>query len=247
MTLKAIAGLLLLCAVSDLPARGNAAGMGRVGFEENRELTNSRMAMVAEQIEARGIHDDAVLEAMRRVRRHLFMPESQRNQAYRDHPVPIGEGQTISQPYIVALMTEALELENSFRVLEIGTGSGYQAAVLASIVDQVYSIEIQKTLHKTASQALEELGYTNVKTKNADGYHGWEGEAPFDAIMITAAVDHIPRPLLDQLAEGGRLILPMGDPFGFQDLVLIQKKGDDYPLEYITGVLFVPMTGRALD
>ena len=258
MKTRFVVGVLLLMAASELSAGGNpespsdlldsndATGFGGVEFEEDRRLTASRMTMVSEQIEARGVVNRDVLKAMRSVPRHLFMPDSQRSQAYEDHPVPIGEGQTISQPYIVALMTEALDLESDDRVLEIGTGSGYQAAVLATIVDEVYSIEIQTPLHQTASRTLDDLGYANVKTKNADGYYGWEEQGPFDAVMITAAIDHIPRPLLDQLVDGGHIILPMGDPYGFQDLVLVQRQGDDYPLEYITGVLFVPMTGRAL-
>ena len=227
--------------------RSDRQEMGEVEFEENREITQARGLMVYEQIEARGISDRRVLEAMTFVPRHLFMPKDMAGQAYEDHPVPIGEGQTISQPYIVALMTESLMLEEGHRILEIGTGSGYQAAVLSRIVDEVYTIEIKKLLHERSTRVLSELQYTNVKTKHADGYFGWEEYAPFDAIMITAAVDHIPRALLDQLAEGGRLVLPLGDPFGFQDLVLIRRRGDEHPLEYITGVLFVPMTGRALD
>ena len=258
MKVKLIVGVLLLTASSVLAGgsspespsnlldRDDATGFSGIAFEEDRRLTTARMAMVSEQIEARGVLNGEVLEAMRSVPRHLFMPESQRSQAYADHPVPIGEGQTISQPYIVALMTEALDLEEDDRVLEIGTGSGYQAAVLASIVDEVYSIEIQKPLHQTASSTLDDLGYTNVRTRNADGYYGWVEHGPFDAVMITAAIDHIPRPLLDQLADGGRMILPMGDPYGFQDLVLVRKQGENFPLTYVTGVLFVPMTGRAL-
>jgi len=218
-----------------------------VELQEDPETTRLRERMVEYQIKGRRITDPAVLKAMRDVPRHRFMPESAWPQAYEDHPVPIGEGQTISQPYIVALMTQSLHLEADYRVLEIGTGSGYQAAVLARICNEVYSVEIREPLHKRASATLEELQYTNVTTKHADGYYGWEKYGPFDAIMITAAVNHVPPPLLEQLKDGGRLILPLGDPFGFQDLVLITKKDDQHTLEYITGVLFVPMTGRALE
>lgn len=216
-------------------------------LQEDPETVRLREQMVVVQIEGRRIADLSVLEAMRDVPRHIFMPRQAWPQAYEDHPVPIGEGQTISQPYVVALMTESLQLEKEYRVLEIGTGSGYQAAVLARICNEVYTVEIKEGLHKQATATLEELQYSNVITKHADGYFGWEKHAPFDAIMITAAVNHIPPPLIDQLKEGGRLILPLGDPFGFQELVLITKKDNQPTLEYITGVLFVPMTGRALE
>ncbi len=225
---------------------GEASGTGTVAFEEDLEITNARKQMVFWQIEARGIDDPDVLESMRAVPRHLFMPKATRSQAYEDHAVPIGDGQTISQPYIVALMTESLELEFDFRVLEIGTGSGYQAAVLSGIVSAVFTIEIREGLHLTSTAALAELGFTNVTTKHDDGYYGWEEYAPFDAIMITAAVDHIPQPLLLQLVDGGKLILPLGAPFGFQDLVLAEKQGEEILIRFVTGVLFVPMIGTAL-
>ncbi len=223
-----------------------ASGIRSISFKEDPQTTKEREQMVLGQIEARGISDSEVLGAMRSVPRHLFMPASARRQAYEDHAVPIGEGQTISQPYIVALMTESLELEKKSRVLEIGTGSGYQAAVLASIVDEVFTIEIREELYKTATHTLEDLGYSNVKSKHADGYYGWKEYSPFDAIMITAAVDHIPQPLLRQLSDSGKLILPLGNPYGFQDLVLVEKTGDEVALSFVTGVLFVPMTGKAL-
>jgi len=240
--------LLAMLAACAPQARGDdgAPADAGIGFTDNPKAAEERELMVSSQILSRGIDDPEVLEAMRSVPRHLFMPASARSQAYADHPVPIGEGQTISQPYIVALMTESLELERDFRVLEIGTGSGYQAAVLAAIVDEVFTIEIREGLYKNATRALENLGYSNVFTKHGDGYYGWEEFAPFDAIMITAAVDHIPPPLLKQLSEGGRLILPLGNPYGFQDLVLAEKKGENISLEFVTGVLFVPMTGKAL-
>jgi protein-L-isoaspartate(D-aspartate) O-methyltransferase len=192
-----------------------------------------------------------VISAMKSVPRHKFVPEKLTDRAYSDHPLPIGEGQTISQPYIVALMTESLRKNNAFapgkRVLEVGTGSGYQAAVLAEITDEVYSIEIKKRLHEKAGKTLKSLGYDEVKTRHGDGYFGWKKAAPFDCIMITAAVDHIPPPLLKQLKDGGKLILPLGNPFSYQNLSLVSKKGDDYTVKQITGVLFVPLTGHALE
>lgn len=217
------------------------------GEQESSDYKKQREKMVNNQIQARGIKDSDVLEAMRIVPRHLFMPVNVQNQAYEDHPVPIGEGQTISQPYIVALMTEALNLTEEDRVLEIGTGSGYQAAILAMIVKNVFTIEIKELLHKRATETLSAIGFENVKTLFADGYFGWEEHAPFDCIMITAAVNHIPIPLFNQLKDGGRLILPLGSPFSYQELVLITKKGEDYTMERICGVLFVPMTGKAIE
>ena len=216
-------------------------------LQEDPATVSLRERMVKDQIEGRRITDPSVLRAMRDVPRHRFMPEAVRAQAYEDHPVPIGDGQTISQPYIVALMSESLQLRADSRVLEIGTGSGYQAAILARICNEVFSMEIREALHERAGSTLKELQYTNVTTKHSDGYYGWEEHAPFDAIMITAAINHIPPSLLEQLKEGGRLILPLGDPFGFQDLVLVTKSADGNTLQYITGVLFVPMTGRALE
>ena len=184
---------------------------------------------------------------MSKVLRHCFVPKELASQAYADHPLPIGEGQTISQPYIVALMTESLELKGHERVLEIGTGSGYQAAILASVVKDVYTIEIKEKLFKKANRTLRSLGHTNIKTRRADGYFGWPEAAPFDCIMITASIDHVPPPLLKQLKDGGRLILPLGNPFSYQNLSLVTKHGEDYTVKQITGVLFVPMTGYALD
>src|SRR5690606_3580213 len=164
------------------------------------------------QIEARGIKDEATLQAMRTVERHHFVPEAYRNNAYDDRPLPIGHGQTISQPYIVAYMTATIEPQPDFKVLEIGTGSGYQAAVLAEIVDEVYTIEIIPELGEAASQRFEALGYENVHTKIADGYYGWEEHAPFDAIIVTAAAEYIPPPLVQQLKEDGKMMIPVGSP-----------------------------------
>ncbi len=212
-----------------------------------QERQEEREEMVNRQIAARGVSDERVLQAMRTVPRHRFVPERLSRSAYNDHPLPIGEGQTISQPYIVALMTETLEVEEDDRVLEIGTGSAYQAAVLAELAAEVYSIEIRGPLADSAAALLEELEYTNVQTRHADGYYGWPEAAPFDHIMITAAVDHVPPPLLEQLAAGGRLILPLGNPFAHQSLVVVTKLENGFRMQEILGVLFVPMTGAALN
>jgi protein-L-isoaspartate(D-aspartate) O-methyltransferase len=210
------------------------------------DFAAARRNMVKNQIEARGVKDRRVLDALLAVERHLFVPQGSRGQAYADYPLPIGEGQTISQPYIVALMSEALALTGTEKVLEIGTGSGYQAAVLSRLCREVYTVEIRPPLSEAASRLLSALGYGNVRATCADGYFGWKEKAPFDRIMITAAVDHVPPPLIEQLADGGRLILPLGSPFGTQELVLVTRKGKDLVLDYILGVLFVPMTGEAL-
>jgi len=206
----------------------------------------AREKMVSRQIRARGISSASVLAAMTKVPRHAFVPSRLKPQAYRAHPLPIGEGQTISQPYIVALMTESLDLQGHEHVLEVGTGSGYQAAILAEIVKQVTTIEIKEKLYRETASQMKLLGYTTVTTLLGDGYFGHEPAAPFDCIVITAAVDHIPPPLLRQLKPGGRLILPLGNPFSYQNLVLVHKTEDDVFVEQITGVLFVPMTGQAL-
>ena len=204
-----------------------------------------RQAMVEHDFKGRGISDRRVLEVMGRVPRHLYVAEQQRWQAYADHPLPIGEGQTISQPYVVALMTEALHLKPSDRVLEIGTGSGYQAAVLAELVQSVYSIEIRKPLADMAERRLRELGYRNVQVRYGDGYFGWEAAAPFDAIIVTAAANHIPPPLIKQLKDGGRLILPLGSTFYSQTLTLVTRRGERLNVEQLGAVAFVPMTGEA--
>jgi protein-L-isoaspartate(D-aspartate) O-methyltransferase len=204
-----------------------------------------RLLMVEQDIRGRGVADRRVLAVMEKVPRHLFVDARQRDRAYADHPLPIGEGQTISQPYVVALMTEALRLNPSDRVLEIGTGSGYQAAVLAGLVQEVYSIEIRKGLAEQAAARLSELGYGNVRVKYGDGYFGWEEHAPFDAIIITAAANHIPPPLVRQLREGGRLILPLGSTVFYQTLTLVTKKpGGELAVEQMGPVNFVPMTGE---
>jgi len=213
---------------------------------DSPEAAKARDRMVREQIEARGISQPEVLAALRSVPRHRFVPEGLLQSAYSDQPLPIGEGQTISQPYIVALMTDVIQAKPSDRVLEIGTGSGYQAAILSGLVAQVYTIEIKQPLLLNAQSLLNKLCYKNVECRDGDGYFGWPEAAPFDAIMITAAVDHIPPPLVKQLRDGGRLVLPLGSPFGYQNLVLLTKRGDDVSVKQITGVLFVPMTGHAM-
>ena len=208
------------------------------------DFEKERSRMVDEQIASRGVTDPRVLAVMGRVPRHEFMPEALRAQAYGDHAMPIGEGQTISQPYIVALMTELLALKGDERVLEIGTGSGYQAAVLAGIVKEVYTIEIRKTLADRSEKTLADLGYRNVKVKFGDGYFGWEEHAPFDAIIITAAANHIPPLLIKQLKEGGRLIVPLGSTVYYQMLTLATKRKGELDVEQICPVAFVPMTGE---
>jgi protein-L-isoaspartate(D-aspartate) O-methyltransferase len=214
---------------------------------DTKEYYHQRQKMVACQIQQRGIVDLKVLNAMKKVPRHAFVPEKFQDQAYQDHPIPIGEGQTISQPYIVALMTQSLQLSPEQKVLEIGTGSGYQTAVLAEIVSNVYSIEIRKKLFQKAVKILQHLGYQQVNLRHGDGYLGWKEAAPFDAIIITAAVDHIPPPLLSQLKNGGKLVLPLGNSFSYQNLSLVTKQDKDYRIEQIADVLFVPMTGNALE
>jgi protein-L-isoaspartate(D-aspartate) O-methyltransferase len=207
----------------------------------------ARRSMVEKDIRARGISDPGVLDAMLAVPRHRFVPGYLKSLAYADRPLPIGEGQTISQPYIVALMTEALKLKPDAKVLEIGTGSGYQAAVLSKVAASVVTIEIKEKLHRRAAALLKAQGHLNVAAHHGDGYFGWQAEAPYDAIMITAAVDHVPPPLLKQLKDGGRLVLPLGNPFSYQNLVLVTRTGEDTVVRQITGVLFVPMTGAALE
>jgi protein-L-isoaspartate(D-aspartate) O-methyltransferase len=204
----------------------------------------ARQRMVTEDIQRRGIDDQRVLQAMLKVQRHLFVPESYRPMAYADRPLPIGEGQTISQPYIVALMTYHLHLMPADRVLEIGTGSGYQAAVLAELAREVYSVEIIQPLARTAQERLQALGYKNVWVKSGDGFYGWPEHAPYDAIMITCATPRIPERLVAQLREGGRMILPLGkEPF-HQALTLITKKAGRTELQPLEDVVFVPMTGE---
>jgi protein-L-isoaspartate(D-aspartate) O-methyltransferase len=202
-----------------------------------------RRAMVEEQVAARGVRDRAVLDALRTVPRHLFVPAELRNDAYGDFPLPIGEGQTISQPYIVALMTEMLRLPAAAKVLEVGTGSGYQAAVLAEMGAEVYTIEIVEPLARSAKERLEATGYTKIHFRTGDGYRGWPEAAPFDGIIVTAAPDHVPQPLVDQLKIGGRLVIPVGS--AYQELVAITRTEKGTKRETSIPVRFVPMTGEA--
>jgi len=195
--------------------------------------------MVNAQIISRGVRDENVIKVMKQTPRHLFVPEHYRDQAYRDHPLPIGSGQTISQPYIVALMTEYLELTGKEKVLEIGTGSGYQAAVLSQLADSCYSIEVVRQLARQSGLLLKEQGYNNVIVKWGDGYEGWSEHAPFDRIIITAAPETIPEKLVDQLAENGRMVLPVGSHF--QELILITKSRGGIKRKNIIPVRFVPM------
>ena len=201
-----------------------------------------RAKMVETQIKARGVKEPRVLSAMLKVERHLFVPKDLESSAYRDQALPIGEGQTISQPYIVALMTELLELKGEERVLEVGTGSGYQAAVLAELAREVYTIEIVEALAKSARERLRRLEYHNVTVISGDGYRGWPEAGPFDAIIVTAAPDHVPQPLLDQLKEGGRMVLPVG--IHSQTLRKIVKRSGRIETADIIPVVFVPMTGE---
>jgi protein-L-isoaspartate(D-aspartate) O-methyltransferase len=207
------------------------------------EFADRRVAMVSQQIEARGIKDERVVEVMRRVPRHQFVPADMASKAYADHPLPIGYGQTISQPYIVALMTEALSIQPGEKVLEIGTGSGYQAAVLAELGAEVYSVEILPELAQQATDRLRRLGYEKVQVLNADGYFGWQQHAPYDAIIVTAAPDHLPQPLVSQLRDGGRLIVPIGPQGAIQTLWLFVRSGDDLQASNLGEVVFVPLIG----
>lgn len=202
-----------------------------------------RKNMIEEQLMPRGIRNQKVLEAFYKLERHKFVPVNLRNNAYADFPLPIGEGQTISQPYMVALMTECLDLTGQEKVLEIGTGSGYQAAILAELAREVYSIERFQALAKNAETVLKELGYTNIKVKVDDGTLGWPEVAPFDRIIITAATPKIPQPLIEQLKESGKLILPLGESFG-QILTLVEKKKNKLLFQEICGCVFVPLVGK---
>ncbi|MHC4470867.1 MAG: protein-L-isoaspartate(D-aspartate) O-methyltransferase [Planctomycetota bacterium] len=253
-----IALLLLLAAcggpeqepLSPGPTKGPAAAepepdvvdVDREALRAERREERERSVRVF--IQGRGVDDAETLRAMRAVPRHRFVPDVFRADAYADRPLPIGHGQTISQPYIVASMTEELRLTDDSRVLEIGTGSGYQAAVLAEITPHVYTIEIKEPLYRSARRTLTETGYTSVRVRHGDGYHGWQEEAPFDAIIVTAAAPHIPPPLVRQLKPGGRMIIPVGAAFAIQDLVRVTKDADGtFRTRSLYPVRFVPLTG----
>lgn len=220
-----------------------AMGADQVCSEDSS--VKSCEAMVKHQLAAGGITNADVLQAMREVPRHEFVPAALRAYAYVDGPLPIGHGQTISQPFIVAFMTQALDLSKDDIVLEVGTGSGYQAAILGKLAKAVYSIEIVAPLAESAKAVLSRLGFENVHVKAGDGYLGWPEKAPFDAIIVTCAPEHVPDPLVSQLKEGGRLVIPVGEAGGIQQLVLLKKEGGKISKEEMLDVRFVPMTGRA--
>ena len=213
--------------------------------QDEAAFARARQEMVERQLKGRDITDARVLATMGKIPRHRFVGPSWAGQAYNDQPLPIEEGQTISQPYIVALMTQLLELKGPEKVLEVGTGSGYQAAVLAELVKQVYTIEILPGLAKSAAARLKALGYANVEVRAGDGYQGWPERAPFDAIIVTAAAEHIPPPLIKQLKEGGRLVIPVGSTTYFQTLTLLTKKNGKTEIQHLLGVAFVPLIGEA--
>jgi protein-L-isoaspartate(D-aspartate) O-methyltransferase len=242
MLVFALLALMLFPACAQPGEKGVASTPG--GAQQDEDIfAGERKEMVDVQIIQPGIHDARVIAAMSKVPRHLFVPDDYLNQAYEDHPLPIGYGQTISQPYIVALMTEHLALQPGEKVLEIGTGSGYQAAILAELTTQVYTVEIIEPLERQAATTLEALGY-NVHCKIGDGYYGWPEHAPFDAIIVTCAPDHVPPPLLEQLKDGGRLVIPVGPPGFLQTLWLIEKNGDKLESTNLGGVSFVPLLGE---
>lgn len=231
----------LMESLEDADTQSSAAGEKSLAVQE--EFQQLRADMVAKQIEGRGISDPLVLDAMRTVPRHRFVPEEYLSSAYNDHPLPIGFGQTISQPYIVGLMSEVLQLNPGEKVLEIGTGSGYQAAVLAEMGMEIFTIEIISELADEAEQRLSDLDYTQVAILNADGYFGWEDHAPYDAIIVTAAPDHLPQPLVEQLKPGGRLVLPIGPVGATQTLWVFDKDLDgDLQASNLGAVRFVPLT-----
>jgi protein-L-isoaspartate(D-aspartate) O-methyltransferase len=245
LVLSALALVLLACRAAPAPSAAPAGGPSPVPTAAGppaSEAAGARERMVREQIEARAVRDPLTLAAMRKVPRHELVPAAVRLAAYTDSPLPIGLGQTISQPYIVAFMTEALGLRGGEKVLEVGTGSGYQAAVLAEIAAQVYTIEIVAPLAERARADLARLGYTNVHVRAGDGYLGWPEAAPFDAIIVTAAAPRIPEPLKEQLKDGGRLVIPVGEEY--QSLVVLTRTGSRFAERTVLPVRFVPMTGK---
>ena len=221
------------------------AGATKAQEPDGSEQVEDRVRMVGEQIQDRGVTDQGVIGAMLAVPRHEFVPSDLRDLAYSDRPLPIGEGQTISQPYIVALMTELLELRSGDTVLEVGTGSGYQAAVASHLADSVFTIEILPGLAEQAARRLRDLGYSDVVTQQGDGYYGWPEHAPFDGIVVTAAAGHIPPPLVEQLEPGGRMVIPVGGQFQVQQLVLVEKRPDgSVTTRSLVPVRFVPLVGH---
>lgn len=261
MALAIAAGVLIIVAVAPSLVRRPAGGAQDPGDKrapvstpppqfvvpfpgEDSEYTDARRRMIRRDLAGRDIKDQLVLQAMGRIPRHEFVPQELRDNAYVDHPLPIGHQQTISQPYIVALMTQLVEAKEGARALDIGTGSGYQAAVLAEICKEVYSIEIVEPLAKEATKRLADLGYKNITVRHGDGYQGWPDKAPFDVIIVAAAPDHVPQPLIDQLAPGGKLVIPVGQ--WYQELLVIERDEDGEVHRHRgIGVRFVPMTGEA--
>lgn len=237
---------ILDTAAKQKPGKPDADGVVRPQFAADPTYDRKRAAMVRYQILDRGVKDVRVLNAMLKVPRHEFVPENVRHLSYEDYPLPIGEDQTISQPYMVAFMTEALKLKGGERVLEIGTGSGYQAAILAELCPEVYTIEIIKVLADRSAQLLKRLGYQNIFVKWGDGFRGWKEHAPFDAIIVTCAPEEVPPPLIEQLAPGGRLVCPVGPQWRWQKLVRLTKQADGTVVqEELLDCRFVPMTGEA--
>ena len=227
-----------------LQGKASQENMLRLALDEDRRLRDDRAAMVRTQIASRGVRNEAVLATLGRVPRHEFVPADQLRAAYEDAPLPIGHGQTISQPYIVAYMTEILRIEAGHHVLEVGTGSGYQAAILAELAKEVVSIEIIKPLAQDAAKRLQRLGYRNITVLHGDGYFGWENAAPYDAIVVTAAATHVPPPLVAQLKPGGRMAIPVGETAWTQNLLLIEKDKDGkLTTRNSIPVRFVPLTG----
>lgn len=230
---------MLLCAVPSM-----------AGADSYAQARDHMLSEISAHVHATSLHlgterlDDRIMSTLGKVARHEFVPKQLREQAYKNHPLPIGHGQTISQPYIVAVMTDLLRIEPHHRVLEIGTGSGYQAAVLAELAAEVYTMEIIEPLGHSARERLKKLGYDNVEVRIGDGYYGWEKNAPFDAIMVTAAASHVPPPLIRQLKPGGRMLIPVGSRFVVQQLVLVEKSADGNIItRQILPVQFVPLTG----
>jgi protein-L-isoaspartate(D-aspartate) O-methyltransferase len=243
--LLVLTAVLFFLAAGMLLAQDDDQNEGTQFTPSQFDRQDERRAMVKTQIQARDVSDPEVLRAMRTVPRHLFVEKKYRNSAYADRPLPIGHGQTISQPYIVAYMTEQLKLESGDKVLEIGTGSGYQAAVLSQITSNVYTIEIIEELADTAEKRFERLGLDQIRTKTGDGYYGWQQYAPFDAVIVTAAAGHVPPPLVKQLEPGGVIIIPVGPPYQVQMLMRIEKREDGSTrTKRLMPVRFVPMTGK---